>query len=343
MCDISISVEYILDYFLNFWILDFVLLLMGHDDILKKMDKFIEEFEEVSTDAARVQRVTLKRILEDNALAEYLQNLGLNGRTDPESFKLCVPLVTHKDLEPVSTELLMFPMMKNGKALHFIYGSKQFKTRGGLVATTITGELPLVTSIYGASEGFIAANVNPKLPPEFATYAVFPQNGYFEFIPLTQLNNDGTFLCADPQPMGLTEVKVGKEYEIVVTNSAGLYRYRLGDVVKVMGFHNSTPKLKFIRRSSILRSINIDKNTEKDLQLAVEASSKLLAEEKLEVVEFTSHVDLSKEPGHYVIFWEINGEASEQVLIILNVATVWISLSSMQDTLVLVNSTLSGP
>ena len=61
-------------------------------------------------------------------------------------------------------------------------------------------------------------------------------------------------------------------------------------------------------------SINIDKNTEKDLQLAVEASSKLLAEEKLEVVEFTSHVDLSKEPGHYVIFWEINGEASEEVL-----------------------------
>lgn len=164
------------------------------------------------------------------------------------------------------------------------------------------GELPLVTSIYGASEGFIAANVNPKLPPELATYAVFPQNGYFEFIPLKQVNNEGTFLCADPRPVGLTDVKVGKEYEIVVTNSAGLYRYRLGDVVKVMGFHNSTPKLKFIHRSSILLSINIDKNTEKDLQLAVEASSKLLAEEKLEVVEFTSHVDLSKEPGHYVIF-----------------------------------------
>ena len=85
------------------------------------------------------------------------------------------------------------------------------------------GELPLVTSIYRASEGFIAANVNPKLPPELATYAVFPQNGYVEFIPLTQVNNDGTFLCADPRPVGLTEVKVGKEYEIVVTNSAGKY------------------------------------------------------------------------------------------------------------------------
>lgn len=64
------------------------------------MDKVIEEFESVTKDAERVQRETLKKILEDNASAEYLLNLGLNGRTDPESFKACVPLVTHKDLEP---------------------------------------------------------------------------------------------------------------------------------------------------------------------------------------------------------------------------------------------------
>ncbi|MQL05680.1 hypothetical protein EI015_26790, partial [Escherichia coli] len=62
------------------------------------MDKGIEEFESLTKDAERVQRETLKKILEDNASAEYVLNLGLNGRTDPESFKVCVPLVTHKDL-----------------------------------------------------------------------------------------------------------------------------------------------------------------------------------------------------------------------------------------------------
>ncbi|XP_028794731.1 jasmonoyl--L-amino acid synthetase JAR4 isoform X2 [Neltuma alba] len=175
------------------------------------------------------------------------------------------------------------------------------------------GELPLVTAEYGSSEGWIAANVNPKLPPESATYAVLPHIGYFEFIPLTELEQTN-FLCVDPQPVGLTEVKVGEEYEIVVTNPAGLYRYRLGDVVKVMGFHNSTPELKFVRRSSLLLTINIDKNTEKDLQLAVEAAAKLVAGDKLEVVDYTSHVDVSTDPGHYVIFWEINGEASEELL-----------------------------
>ncbi|KAI5423851.1 Jasmonoyl--L-amino acid synthetase jar4, variant 3 [Lathyrus oleraceus] len=176
------------------------------------------------------------------------------------------------------------------------------------------GVVPLLTADYGASEGWIAANVNPKLPPELATYAVLPQIAYFEFIPLSQLENEDTFSCVDPHPVGLTEVKIGEEYEIVMTTFSGLYRYRLGDVVKVMEFHNSTPELKFIRRSTLLLNINIDKNTEKDLQLAVEAAAKLLVLEKLEVVEFTSHVDLSTEPGHYVIFWEISGEASGRVL-----------------------------
>jgi jasmonic acid-amino synthetase len=64
------------------------------------MEKVIENFERLTKDAENVQKETLKRILEENATAEYLQNLGLNGRTDPESFKACVPLVVYKDLEP---------------------------------------------------------------------------------------------------------------------------------------------------------------------------------------------------------------------------------------------------
>lgn len=94
----------------------------------------------------------------------------------------------------------------------------------------------------------------------------------------------------------------------------GLYRYRLGDVVKIARFHNSTPELQFVCRRSLILSINIDKNTEKDMQLAVEEATKLLAAEKLEVVDFTSHVDVSTDPGHYVIFWELSSEASEEVL-----------------------------
>ncbi|XP_010266453.1 PREDICTED: jasmonic acid-amido synthetase JAR1-like [Nelumbo nucifera] len=501
--------------------------------MLEKMEQFdyekaIENFEELTRDAERVQVETLKKILEDNREAEYLKKLGLNGRTDPESFRACVPLVTHKDLEhyiqrivdgddspiltgkpittislssgttqgrpkfvPFNEELVQTTMeifttsyafrnrefpIGNGKALQFIYSSKQFKTKGGLAAGTATtnvyrseqfkktmkaiqsqccspdevifgpdfrqslychllcglicrdeiqfvfspfahstvyafrtfeqvweelcddirtgvlssritvpsiraalskllrpnpeladlihdkcsglnnwyglipelfphakyiygimtgsmlpyleklrhyaGVLPLLSADYGSSEGWIGANVNPRLPPEFTTFAVLPDIGYFEFIPLTERNKDqqqnktaATYSYAESEPIGLTQVKIGEEYEIIVTNFAGLYRYRLGDVVKVMGFHNSTPELQFVCRRNLLLSINIDKNTEKDLQLAVEAGGKLLMKKtKVEVIDFTSHVDVSTDPGHYVIFWELSSEASDEVL-----------------------------
>jgi jasmonic acid-amino synthetase len=74
------------------------------------------------------------------------------------------------------------------------------------------GDVPLVTADYGSSEGWVGANVDPTMPPEMATYAVLPNIGYFEFIPLT----------GDATPLGLTEVKVGEEYEILVTNYAGM-------------------------------------------------------------------------------------------------------------------------
>ncbi|GMP59491.1 hypothetical protein CsSME_00022760 [Camellia sinensis var. sinensis] len=466
--------------------------------MLEKMDtKFdpeevIEEFEMLTNDAER-----------------YLKKWGLNGRTDHESFKAFVPLVTHKDLEPYiqrmvdgdtspiltgkpittislssgttqgkpkfvpfNNELMESTMqiyktsfafrnrefpIGNGKALQFIYSSKQFKTKGGLAAGTATtnvfggslfkntmkamrtqccspdevifgpdfqqslyyhllsgliywnevqvvsstfshnivyafrtfeqvweelctnirewvltsqitvpsirtamskllepnpeladkihkkcsglsnwyglipelfpnakyiygimtgsmepylkqlrhyaGELPLLSADYGSSEGWIGANVNPKLPPELATFAVLPNIGYFEFIPNVEVPKqdeiESSFLSIEPKTVGLTEVKVGEEYEIILTTFAGLYRYRLRDVVKVVGFHNSTPELQFICRSNLLLTINIDKNTEKDVQLSVEVAGKLFSNEKLEVVDFTSHVDLSTDPGHY--------------------------------------------
>ncbi|KAG8391920.1 hypothetical protein BUALT_Bualt01G0237100 [Buddleja alternifolia] len=477
----------------------------------------IEEFEALSRDAGRIQRETLKRILEENGETEYLQRWGLKGRTDPDSFKACVPLATHKDLEPYiqciaegknpslltgkpittislssgttqgkpkfvpfNDELMESTMLiyktsfafrnreypiENGKALQFIYSSKQFKTKGGLTAGTATtnvyrntqfkktmramqtpccspdevifgpdfhqslychllcglisrdevqvvsstfahsivhafrtfeqvweelvndirngvlsnritvpsirsavskmlkpdpqladaiyskcsglsnwygvihelfpntkyiygimtgsmepylkklrhyaGGLPLLSADYGSSEGWIGANVNPKLPPESATFAVLPDIGYFEFIPLKENTNGQE---QERLPVGLSEVEVGEEYEIIVTNFAGLYRYRLGDVVKVKGFHNATPELQFICRRNLLLSINIDKNTEKDLQLSVEAAAKLLSEEKREVLDFTSCIDSSTEPAHYVIFWEISGEPSDEIM-----------------------------
>lgn len=81
------------------------------------------------------------------------------------------------------------------------------------------------------------------------------------------------------------------------------------------GFHHGTPKLSFIYRRKLILTINIDKNTEKDLQRVVDKASQLLSRTtQAEVVDFTSHADVTARPGRYIIYWEIRGEAEDKAL-----------------------------
>ncbi len=45
------------------------------------------------------------------------------------------------------------------------------------------------------------------------------------------------------------ELRLGEAYEVVVTTSGGLWRYRLGDQVEVTGFVSQTPSLRFLGRA----------------------------------------------------------------------------------------------
>uniref|UniRef100_A0A0D9Y5B5 GH3 middle domain-containing protein n=1 Tax=Oryza glumipatula TaxID=40148 RepID=A0A0D9Y5B5_9ORYZ len=80
------------------------------------------------------------------------------------------------------------------------------------------GGLPLVAAEYGASEGWVGANVEPGTPPERATFTVLPDIAYFEFIPLKPVAGDGGY--AEAEPVGLTEVAAGELYEVVMTTFA---------------------------------------------------------------------------------------------------------------------------
>ncbi|KAJ8556166.1 hypothetical protein K7X08_022924 [Anisodus acutangulus] len=188
------------------------------------------------------------------------------------------------------------------------------------------GKLPLVSADYGSTESWVGVNVEPSSPPEKVTFAVIPSFAYFEFIPLHRstsqsYNNnhkDANILATDDyiedDPVPLSQVKIGQEYELVITTFTGLYRYRLGDVLEVAGFHKKTPKLNFICRRKLILTVNIDKNTEQDLQLVVEKASHILSKSRAELVDFTSHANVAKRPGHYVIYWEIKGDVEEKVL-----------------------------
>lgn len=160
-----------------------------------------------------------------------------------------------------------------------------------------SGGLPLVCTMYASSECFFGPNLKPFCDPSEVSYLILPNMGYFEFLPLDDKSSS--------DPVDLTDVEVGKQYELVVTTYAGLCRYRVGDILRVTRFHNSAPEFQFVGRRNVLLSIDLDKTDEAELQKAVDNASLLLKEFNTSVVEYTSYADTKSTPGHYVIYWEL--------------------------------------
>ncbi|KAE8730363.1 putative indole-3-acetic acid-amido synthetase GH3.4 [Hibiscus syriacus] len=136
---------------------------------------------------------------------------------------------------------------------------------------------------------------------------------YFEFLPVTR-ENELTGSISEPtalndeekQLVDLVDVELGQEYELVVTTYAGLYRYQVGDILRVSGFKNNAPQFNFICRKNVVLSIDSDKTDEVELQNAVKNAANQLVQFEASLVEYTSYADTSGTPGHYVLYWELS-------------------------------------
>ena len=76
---------------------------------------------------------------------------------------------------------------------------------------------------YNASEGYFGTQNNPNDP---AMLLMIDYGIFYEFIPLEDVGKDHPHVCS------LTEVELGKNYAMVISTSAGLWRYMIGDTVK---------------------------------------------------------------------------------------------------------------
>ncbi|CAA0835978.1 Probable indole-3-acetic acid-amido synthetase GH3.1 [Striga hermonthica] len=167
------------------------------------------------------------------------------------------------------------------------------------------GGLPIVSMAYASSECFLGINLDPTCRPSEVSYTFMPFMAYFEFLPADDRS----------EPVDMVNVEFGKEYEVVVTTLSGLYRYRLGDIVRVSGFHNSAPKFRFVRRKDVVLNIDWENTKETELQEAVEKAARLLLPHGIRVLDYTSRVDPTTVPAHYIVYLELlnESESSDQL------------------------------
>ena len=90
-------------------------------------------------------------------------------------------------------------------------------------------------------------------------------NAYFEFVPEAEMGSP----CA--RTFGCHELEVGGQYFILLTTSAGMVRYNIYDLVRVVDFRGQTPVLEFLNKGAHICSLVGEKLTEHQVTTAVNA------------------------------------------------------------------------
>ena len=160
-----------------------------------------------------------------------------------------------------------------------------------------TGSLPIYSPAYASTEAMIG--INPYISK--IRYVIIPDTAFYEFIPIKESNKE------NPKTYCIDELKVGEKYEIIITTYAGFYRYRLGDVVKVVDYYNNSPEIEFLYRKNQALNMVSEKTTEDHLR---EAISKTIKKLNLSLVDYTTLEDNSITPGRYIFYLEFNEEVS---------------------------------
>ncbi len=142
-----------------------------------------------------------------------------------------------------------------------------------------------------ASEGMVSVPFelnNEKSVP-------VPDSLFYEFLP-TDANDDFSKMVT------MDKLEEGREYEIIITNLSGFYRYRMRDAVRITGKYKKLPIMEFIGRIDQTVSVMGEKTTEVALRTAAEDTARQLG---FEMIDFTVYPDVNNVPPRYIYFMEV--------------------------------------
>lgn len=160
------------------------------------------------------------------------------------------------------------------------------------------GSATFCNLLYGATEAQIGINLRPERPTE---YVFIPGSCVAEFIPVDSIE------AASPTTVDLARLQCGQCYELVISNHAGFYRYRMDDVVRVTGFHRGSPILEFAYRRGTLLNLAAEKTTEEQVASVIRRLREHGAAAGVELVDYTVAADVQSTPPRYRFFLETRG------------------------------------
>ena len=164
-------------------------------------------------------------------------------------------------------------------------------------------------TIYSATEGWCSI----PLGEEEDGGPVALTSHVYEFIEEEIVDEHGADLEALSQVRTklVDELEVSKRYYIILTTSAGLYRYFLGDLVEVSGFWRTLPKLQFVRKYGATYNLVGERLEETNVNIAIGQALQNVARR----ATWFAMVPTFDSTPYYQLFVEFTDEAiSEEAL-----------------------------
>ena len=120
-----------------------------------------------------------------------------------------------------------------------------------------------------ATEGRVSIGIEDGTPGGILDV----EGGFFEFMePDAETAPDPK----SPPALRCHELAVGGEYRVLLTNAAGLYRYDLGDRIRVLEYLGQAPVVEFLHRGEHTASLTGEKLTEWQVAKAFERATREL-------------------------------------------------------------------
>lgn len=122
--------------------------------------------------------------------------------------------------------------------------------------------------------GYLASEVRGSIPltDEGCGGVLSIETNFFEFVPEEESeSSQPSFLTAD-------QLMEGRRYYVYPTTTGGLYRYDMDDLIRVSGFHESTPIIEFIQKGKGVSSLTGEKLYEAQVCKAVEQGNSVISD-----------------------------------------------------------------
>lgn len=190
--------------------------------------------------------------------------------------------------------------------IHEIWPNLAFFCHGGVAFEPykkgfekLLGQPLTYIETYLASEGFIA--YQDRQYPD-GMKLVLNEHIFFEFVPFNDENFDGDGnIISMPQSLMIDEVEENKDYALLLSTSAGAWRYLIGDTIKFVNKERS--EIIITGRTKHFLSLCGEHLSVDNMNKAVQVASERL---NISIAEFT--VSAISEPGAFGHHWFVGSD-----------------------------------